>query len=308
MNRRFLESSLDKLRTNNKVEIFMAGLTVASVVVALLVYFPQVDTRSYMQSIYTFDFIVVIILAMDFYARMKASKQGLRYLVKNWYEIPAMIPLYFFAAIEDEPLIGAALRSLRIIRLFRLLRLLRLTNLLRTAKNLRASGFTYLVIISAIAIMFGAFGIYEVEKSASEANITDYGNAVWFALTTITISGFGDVYPVTTEGRIISAVLIFIGLGMILSFISRFGATLIESRLNPKLKEAEESKTFIIDKIDQLEKLEHDDVDTLTTMIQGLHGKLQNGSKKLYSCSKCGNPTIYEDKFCSRCGVQQRHE
>jgi voltage-gated potassium channel len=75
-----------------------------------------------------------------------------------------MIPLYFFAAIEDEPLIGAALRSLRIIRLFRLLRLLRLTNLLRTAKNLRASGFTYLVIISAIAIIFGAFGIYEVEN------------------------------------------------------------------------------------------------------------------------------------------------
>ena len=188
------------------------------------------------------------------------------------------------------------------------MRLLRLTNLLRTAKNLRASGFTYLVIISAIAIIFGAFGIYEVEKSASEANITDYGNAVWFALTTITISGFGDVYPVTTEGRIISAVLIFIGLGMILSFISRFGATLIESRLKPKLKEAEESKTFIIDKIDQLEKLEHDDVDTLTTMIQGLHGKLQNGSKKLYSCSKCGNPTIYEDNFCSKCGVQQRQE
>jgi rubrerythrin len=93
---------------------------------------------------------------------------------------------------------------------------------------------------------------------------------------------------------------------MILSFISRFGATLIESRLKPKLKE--ESKTFIIDKIDQLEKLEHDDVDTLTTMIQGLHGKLQNGSEKLYSCTKCGNPTIYEDNFCSKCGVQQKHE
>jgi voltage-gated potassium channel len=83
--------------------------------------------------------------------------------------------------------------------------LLRLTNLLRTAKNLKASGFTYLVIISAIAIIFGAFGIYEVEKSASGSNITDYGNAAWFAVTTITISGFGDVYPVTTEGRVISS-------------------------------------------------------------------------------------------------------
>ena len=107
-------------------------------------------------------------------------------------------------------------------------------------------------------------GIYEVERSVPEANIRDYGNAVWFALTTITISGFGDVYPVTIEGKIIAAILIIIGLAMILSFISRFGATLLESKLKTRLNVAEESRTLIKDKIDHLERLEHDDLDTLT--------------------------------------------
>ena len=233
---------------------------------------------------------------------MRESKQGFRYLKKNWYEIPAMMPLYLFTVVEDAPLFGAALRSLRIIRLFRLLRLLRLANLLRTANTLKASGLVYIVTISAAAIIFGALGIYEVERTVPEANIQDYGNAVWFALTTITISGFGDVYPVTMEGKIIAAILIFLGLAMILSFISRFGATLIESKIKIKLNVAEESRTLIKDKIDHLEKLEHDDLDTLTMMIKNLHGKLQKDSRPLYTCSSCGNPTAYEAIFCSNCG------
>ena len=72
-----LTTTLDKLRTNPKLELFVSGLTLASVIIALLVYFPQIDTKNYMPSIYTFDFVVVIVLALDFYARMKASKQGL---------------------------------------------------------------------------------------------------------------------------------------------------------------------------------------------------------------------------------------
>ena len=216
-----------------------------------------------------------------------------------------MMPLILFTAIEEQPLIAAALRSLRIIRLFRLLRLIRLANLFRTAKYLKASGFIYLIIISSAAIIFGAFGIYEVEKTDPEATIKDYGNAVWFASTTVTISGFGDVYPVTAEGKIISsAILIMIGLAMILSFISSFGATLIESRLKTRLRLAEESRTLIKEKMDQLEKLEQDDIDTLTSMIKSLHGKLQKDSKFVCSCSKCGNISTMEAAFCSKCGIE----
>lgn len=308
INIKFFATSLDKLATDIRIEVFIAGLTLASVVLGILVYFPQINTQDYMRPIYIFDFIVVIILAVDFYARMRESKQGFRYLKKNWYEIPAMMPLYFFTVIEDAPLFGAAFRSLRIIRLFRLLRLLRLANLLRTANTLKASGFVYIVIISAAAIIFGALGIYEVERSVPEANIRDYGNAVWFALTTITISGFGDVYPVTIEGKIISAILIFIGLAMILSFISRFGATLIESKIKTRLNVAEESRTLIKDKIDHLEKLEHDDLDTLTMMIKNLHGKLQKDSKPLYACSNCASPSTDEAIFCSNCGKKLGHK
>jgi ATP phosphoribosyltransferase len=65
---------------------------------------------------------------------------------------------------------------------------------------------------------------------------------------------------------------------MILSFIASFGATLIESKLKTKINVAEESRNLIKDKIDHLEKLEHNDIDTLTAMIKSLHGSLQKDS------------------------------
>ena len=77
MNTKF-RLTLDKLATSPKFEYFVVGLTLASVIMALLVYFPQIDTTSYMPSIYTFDLIVVIILVIDFYARMKYSREGFR--------------------------------------------------------------------------------------------------------------------------------------------------------------------------------------------------------------------------------------
>jgi voltage-gated potassium channel len=217
-----------------------------------------------------------------------------------------MLPLLLFTAIETQPFVGAAVRSLRFIRLFRLLRLLRLANLFRTVKYLKTSGFIYLLVISAAAVIFGAFGIYEVEKGNDRATIESYGDALWFAITTVTISGFGDVYPVTIEGKIIAGVLIFIGLAVLLGFISSFGATLITSRLNPKLRIAEESRTLIKEKIDNLEKLEHDDIDTLTTMIRSLHDNLQKDSKTLCSCLQCGNICPIESSFCNKCGTAMK--
>jgi hypothetical protein len=78
MKTKFLAKSLDILSTDIRIEIFIAGLTLVSVVLGILFYLPQIDVQDYLQPIFTFDFIVVIILAVDFYASMRASKQGFR--------------------------------------------------------------------------------------------------------------------------------------------------------------------------------------------------------------------------------------
>ena len=75
---------------NTKIEIFVACITIISVIVILFQQFAQ-PTGTTLITIYIFDLIVVIILIVDFYFRMKESKQGMKFIVKHCYEIPAMI-------------------------------------------------------------------------------------------------------------------------------------------------------------------------------------------------------------------------
>lgn len=157
-------------------------------------------------------------LLFDFCARVSLSGQGSKYVLKHWYEIPAMLPLIVLARFEDLYIIGAALRSLRLIRLLRLLRLFRLINLFRAAEHWRLSTFFFLLLILSTSVIFGAMSIFELEQEVPARKITTLEDALWFAFTTVTISGFGDVYPLTTGGRIVAGILSFVGLGGNLRF------------------------------------------------------------------------------------------
>jgi hypothetical protein len=64
---------------DKRLEVVIASLTIASVVVAILLYTVPLS-ESQTSAIYIFDFIVVIILAADFTVRINESKQKLRYL------------------------------------------------------------------------------------------------------------------------------------------------------------------------------------------------------------------------------------
>jgi hypothetical protein len=70
---------------DRRLEVIIASLTIASVVVAVLLYTVPMSANQ-TSSIYIFDFIVVIILAADFCIRIKGSEQKLKYLRKNWYD------------------------------------------------------------------------------------------------------------------------------------------------------------------------------------------------------------------------------
>jgi voltage-gated potassium channel len=295
---------------NRKLELVIVSLAVASVGVAIILdIYPLSESQSNL--IYTFDSIVVVILAVDFYFRMKASGQGLDYLKKNWYEIPAMIPLILFAALESELLIIAgALRALRLIRLIRLVRLVRIVNLFRSAKYLKKGGFIYFVVLSSAALIFGSISILYVEKADPKANIKDIGDAFWFSFTTMTITGYGDFSPVTDEGKIIAALLIIVGIAVILGFISHYGATLVQSKLKNRTRLANETKMKIKEKIDAIEELHREDVYILVGMITSLHDSLQRNfthtSHSSSVCVKCGNAFPENSAFCNKCGLAIR--
>ena len=68
--------------------------------------------------------------------------------------------------------------------------------------------------MALVLIIFSTALIVEAERHAPGANIRSGGDALWWALTTVTTVGYGDTYPVTTEGRIIAAGLMFVGIAL----------------------------------------------------------------------------------------------
>ena len=176
---------------------------------------------------------------------------------------------------------GAAARGLRLLRLFRLLQLF-----FRTLRIFEGSKYLYFVAFSTMAIIIGAFGIYIAESHEETSTVRNLGDAFWLAIGTITTATYGDVYPVSIEGRAITVVLMFVGLAILGVFVSTIGATIIESRLRKsqvhKRLLADDTKGLIKSKIDEIEDLSQQDFNYLMISIGNLRDMLLRGEREYF--------------------------
>jgi len=145
------------------------------------------------------------------------------------------------------------MQSVRAIRLVRLLRLLRVVQaaavaalgLREAAEALRHRRFHFVVITTTVVVSLGAIGIFAVENGQN-ANIHSIGDALWWAVVTTTTVGYGDVSPVTTEGRLIAVGLMIIGIG----FIGVFTASITSFFLQPEQEREQGSLDARLEKIE----------------------------------------------------------
>lgn len=254
-----------------KIEIFINIITAVSVLFIVVQYLFSL-TSIQLGIVYVFDFLVVIILAVDFSNRAIKSKQGLKYVLRHWYELPAMIPLFTFSVIEglENSGIVAILRLIRLIRLFQLF--------FRSLRALQGkSKFAYIILFSFSSISIGAVLGYLFESPNPDSNINNIGDAFWWAIATVTTVGYGDVYPVTAEGRIVGSILMIVGISILWVFISTVGIALRDHKIEnmEKMTLEDETKTIIKLKIDNLEQLEKGELDLLMSMISNLYQNMQ---------------------------------
>lgn len=183
------------------------------------------------------------------------------------------------------------------------------TSNLYTLENTKMS----VVILAAAAffiIFVGGFGVFLAEQGHPGANITKYGDAVWWAVVTLATVGYGDYYPVTAVGRIIAIFMMISGVGIFALMVATFAkrrlqkaqsklGTVTEPPLNLL---GQETKTAIKTKVDGIETLTEEDFDTLIVEIKGLRLTLLEESKIL-KCPRCGIAYRNKPNFCSNCGL-----
>jgi len=151
---------------------------------------------------------VWVAFAADFVARLFLATERGRYARQHWYDVALIV-----------------LPMLRPLRLLRLLALARILN--RSATGLIGRVSTYVVGAALMAVVLGAIAVLDVERDAEGANITSFGDALWWASTTVTTVGYGDRFPVTTQGRLIAVALMVVGIALVSTVTASVAAWMI---------------------------------------------------------------------------------
>ena len=82
-------------------------------------------------------------------------------------------------------------------------------------ESLRGRVATYVAGSAALLVFVGALAVLDAEQSVPDAKILTFGDALWWAVTTITTVGYGDLYPVTAVGRAVAVALMLNGIAVL---------------------------------------------------------------------------------------------
>ncbi|MFE6963722.1 potassium channel family protein [Agromyces sp. NPDC057679] len=104
-----------------------------------------------------------------------------------------------------------------LFRAFRVLALLRNVPYLqrRSGAAVRANIIIYGSTYAVVFVYFIALATLQAERNAPGATITTFGDAIWWAIVTIATVGYGDMYPITAEGRFYAVFLMFGGVAIV---------------------------------------------------------------------------------------------
>ena len=153
-----------------------------------------------------FDHFVCVVFFADFVVRFTKAKSKWSFMKWGWIDLIASVPNVEVLRWGRLVRVLRVIRVLRGIRSFQKILSLAFRHKIKSGIGAVLTSFCLLVGFSSIAIL-----VCEVEK---DANIKTAEDAVWWSVTTITTVGYGDKYPVTTEGRIIAMALMISGVGM----------------------------------------------------------------------------------------------
>lgn len=128
-------------------------------------------------------------------------------------------------------LVDLAIVLLPLLRPLRLLRLVVLVGALQKALGnaIRGKVIIYTISGAVLLVYVGALAVFEAERAAPDAHITSFGLAVWWAMTTITTVGYGDMYPVTTTGRVMASLMMIGGISLVGSITATIASWIVQT-------------------------------------------------------------------------------
>jgi voltage-gated potassium channel len=161
------------------------------------------------------EIIVTLLFTAEYVLRVATSPSKRQYILSFYGIVDLLSILPFYLSL------GIDLRALRAFRLFRVFRILKLTRysqaMTRFSKALALAREEAILFMLATGILLylSAVGIYYFEHEAQPETFQSILHSLWWAVATLTTVGYGDVYPVTADGKIFTFLILMVGLGIV---------------------------------------------------------------------------------------------
>jgi voltage-gated potassium channel len=207
------------------INIFIISLIILNVLAVMLETVADYHKR-YESFFYYFDLVSVIIFTIEYLLRVWSSNNEPKYRHSFWGRLKymvspgALVDLVAILPFYLHRLIGFDLRVLRMLRLLRLFRLFRLTSYMQSAQiigNVFRKRFNELLIsfiMVVFLIVFASCALYFAEHQVPGSLFTSIPATIWWAVVTLTTTGYGDMTPVTHVGKAMSMVIMLSGVAI----------------------------------------------------------------------------------------------
>lgn len=189
--------------------------SISSIKEKYIIYFSFIESFSIL--VFTLEYILRIWTAEYKFPNKNKTISKLLYI----FSFLALIDLIVILPFYLSNIIKIELRYLRIIRIFRLLRIFKLNryikslNLFKEILKEKKEELIVSLIITLVLLFTASALMYSIENEIQPDKFPDILSSFWWGITTLTTVGYGDVYPKTILGKILSGIIALLGTGLV---------------------------------------------------------------------------------------------
>ncbi|MBO4905920.1 MAG: ion transporter [Bacteroidaceae bacterium] len=200
---------------------FDIALTIAIAVSLVILFVESIPSLPYWLkvSLGVLEALLTVVFSVEYIARLYCAESRRGYALSGWgiIDLVSVLPPYLTYFIPGARYM-LILRSIRFIRIFRIFRLFTFLNegelLLQAIGRSLHKIAVYFLFVLVLVICLGTL-MFILESGQPNSAFRDIGSSIYWAITTLSTVGYGDITPVTTAGRFLSSFIMLLGYTLI---------------------------------------------------------------------------------------------
>ena len=222
---KIMQADADSDMASKIFDIFIISLIILNIVTVIADTFSLPETFQYASRyietfsviFFTIEYILRVWTSDMYYPELSSGKARIRYI----FSFMALIDLFAILPSYLPMLILIDLRALRLLRFMRLMRIFKVgrytsaLSVIGTVFKTKSSQLISSTFVFMLLLFVSSIIMYSVENPAQPDVFTNAFSGVWWAVSTLTTVGYGDIVPITVFGKSLRGIIALLGIGLV---------------------------------------------------------------------------------------------